>query len=125
MGEGSTLHTCRLIYRMMSINGFKFGHKCVSLFHFAKLDGFDVSFKYSALGPNLNTIDHYLGKKNHLLIFKFKPANSLRKQAYSNIPKILPPKNENFQIKILILFSYFCSNHRLWVLVRTASARRF
>ena len=28
----------------------------------------------------------------------------LRKQAYSNILKILPPKNENFQIKILIFF---------------------
>ena len=26
-------------------------------------------------------------------------AISLRKQAYSNILKILPPKNENFQIK--------------------------
>ena len=46
---------------------------------------------------------------------------SLRKQAYSNILKIFPPKNENFQIKILIFFSYFCSKHRLWVLVRTAS----
>ena len=33
--------------------------------------------------------------------------NPLRKQAYSNILKILPPKkkkNENFQIKILIFF---------------------
>ena len=30
---------------------------------------------------------------------------SLRKHAYSNIKKILPQKNENFQIKILI-FSY-------------------
>ena len=48
---------------------------------------------------------------------------SLRKQAYSNMLKILPPKNENFRIKILI-FSYFCSKHSLWVLVRTASARR-
>ena len=28
----------------------------------------------------------------------------LRKQAYSNILKILPPKTENFQIKILIFF---------------------
>ena len=39
--------------------------------------------------------------------------------------KILPPKNENFQIKKLWYFSYFCSKHRLWVLVRTASARWF
>ena len=30
----------------------------------------------------------------------------LRKHAYSNILKISPPKNENFQIKILILFIF-------------------
>ena len=30
---------------------------------------------------------------------KKKKAHSLRKHAYSNILKILPPKNENFQIK--------------------------
>ena len=29
-----------------------------------------------------------------------------KKQAYSNILKILPPKNENFQIKILIVFIF-------------------
>ena len=34
--------------------------------------------------------------------------------------KILPPKTENFPIK-LWYFSYFCSKHRSWVLVRTAS----
>ena len=48
-----------------------------------------------------------------------------RKHTYSSILKILPPKNENFQIKNSDIFSYFCSKHRLWVLVRTASARRF
>ena len=56
-----------------------------------------------------------------LLIFFY----SLQKQAYSNILKFLPPKQENFQIKKSWYFSYFCSKHRLWVLVRTASARRF
>ena len=35
-----------------------------------------------------------------------------------------PPKTESFQIKILIFF-IFCSKHRLWVLVRTVSPRRF
>ena len=35
---------------------------------------------------------------------------SLRKQAYSNILKILPPKNENFRIKILILFHISAQN---------------
>ena len=50
---------------------------------------------------------------------------SLRKHAYSNILKISPPKTENFQRKNSDIFSYFCSKHRLWVLVRTASARRY
>ena len=49
----------------------------------------------------------------------------LRRHAYSNILKTLTPKNENFQIKKIWYFSYFCSKHRFWVLVRTASARRF
>ena len=47
-------------------------------------------------------------------------ALSLRKHAYSNTLKILPLKTENFQIKNSVIFSYFCSKHRLWVLVRTA-----
>ena len=39
---------------------------------------------------------------------------SLRKHAYSNILKTLPPKNENLQIKKADIFSYFCSKHGLW-----------
>ena len=35
---------------------------------------------------------------------------SLRKHAYSNILKILPTKNENFQIKILIFFQISAQN---------------
>ena len=35
---------------------------------------------------------------------------SLRKQAYSNILRILPPKIENFQIKILIFFYISAQN---------------
>ena len=31
-------------------------------------------------------------------------------------------KNYNFQMKFFLYFSYFCSKHRLWVHVRTASA---
>ena len=54
-----------------------------------------------------------------------KFVNSLRKHAYSNTLKILPPKNENFQVKKSYIFSYFCSKHRLWVPFRTASTRRF
>ena len=33
-----------------------------------------------------------------------KSKTPLRKHTYSNILKILPPKNENFQIKNLIFF---------------------
>ena len=53
----------------------------------------------------------------------FLPA--IRKHAYSNIQIISPPNTENFEIKNCVIFSYFCSKHRLWVFVRTASARRF
>ena len=49
----------------------------------------------------------------------------LWKHAYSNIKKISPPKTEYFQVKNSDIFSYFCSKHRLWVLVRIASERRF
>ena len=42
-----------------------------------------------------------------------KYSDTLRKLAYSNILKILPPKHENFQIKNSDIFSYFCSKHRL------------
>ena len=51
-------------------------------------------------------------------------GKTLRKHAYSNIPKIWPPKNEKFQIKKFWYFSYFWSKHRLLVLIKTASTRR-
>ena len=41
--------------------------------------------------------------------------NTLRKHAYSNILKILPPKNGIFLDKKIWYFSYFCSKHRLRV----------
>ena len=51
---------------------------------------------------------------------------SLRKHAYSNILKILQPKKENKnQIKDSNIFFIFLVKNRLWVLVRTASVRRF
>ena len=50
---------------------------------------------------------------------------ALWKHAYTNI-YISSPKTENFQLKKLwYFFSYFCSKHILWVLVWTASMRRF
>ena len=59
----------------------------------------------------------YSGIPEHLLYYP------LRKHAFSNIKKISPPQTENFKIKKLWYFPYFCSKHRLWVLVRTASTR--
>ena len=49
---------------------------------------------------------------------------------YENTPiqiyrKFHLQKTENFQIKKLWYFSYFCPKHTLLVVVRTASARRF
>ena len=49
----------------------------------------------------------------------------LQKHAYSNILKILQLKKENFQIKNPDIFHISAQKHRLWVVVRTASARRF
>ena len=48
-------------------------------------------------------------------------AHAFRKYAYSNILNIFQPKKETFQIKNSDMFSYSCSKHKLWVLVRTAS----
>ena len=48
----------------------------------------------------------------------------LWKHAYSNILKILPPKNENFQIKNSGIL-HISAQNRLWILVRTASMIRF
>ena len=42
---------------------------------------------------------------------------------YTEIFKVV--KNEKFQKKIFYIFLIFCSKHRLWVHVRTASPRWF
>ena len=50
---------------------------------------------------------------SHILTFLDTSScevESLRKQAYSIILKILPPKNEKFQIKILIFFLVCAQN---------------
>ena len=49
---------------------------------------------------------------------------SLQKHAYSNTLNILPLKLK-ISDKTFWCSSYICSIHRLWVLVRTASTRRF
>ena len=56
----------------------------------------------------------------------FRQAHStLRKHAYSNKLKILPPKKWKFSDKKFWYFSYFCTKLGLWVIVRTALAKRF
>ena len=50
---------------------------------------------------------------------------TLRKHVYSNILKISPQKKKKMFSDKHWYFTYFCSKHRLWVLVRTASPRRF
>ena len=50
-----------------------------------------------------------------IIAFAVHFQTALRKEAYSNILKISPPKTESFQIKKIRYFSYFCSKHRLWV----------
>ena len=84
---------------------------------------------------------------------KKKKKTITKTRLFKYIENISPSKTESFQIKILIItkthlynfdplkphfyivklgftgvyiiFSYFCSKHTLWVLVRTASSRRF
>ena len=60
----------------------------------------------------------WLFNKIHLVI-------TLRKHTYSNILQILSPKKWKFSDKKFWYFLCFCSKHRLWVLIRTASMRRF
>ena len=48
---------------------------------------------------------------------------TLRNHAYSNILKILPSKNEHFQIKKSVIFLYFCSKLGEAVLTSTHNLR--
>ena len=63
----------------------------------------------------------FLKKSEYLHEFHYP----IRKHAYWNILKILPPKNWKFSDKNLDIFHISAQEHRLWVPVRTASARRF
>ena len=73
-----------------------------------------------------------------ILIFTFMQTAKIEQDTvenmftihYENMPiqiygKFYRQKLKIFRLKTLIFFSYFCSKHRLWVLVRTASQRRF
>ena len=59
-----------------------------------------------------------------------KEALTCIQKHYENLPMqyteiFLALKIENFQLKKFVIFSYFCSKHKFWVHVRTASPRRF
>ena len=53
-----------------------------------------------------NRLGQVLLKIIHEVTQKRRPQSPLRKHAYSNILKILPPKNENFQIKNSDIFTF-------------------
>ena len=68
----------------------------------------DAAPSYKYMFGSHRDLPHFWNiKLKHILV-------SLRKHAYSNILKILLPKNENFQIQKVWYFPYFCSKHRLW-----------
>ena len=50
---------------------------------------------------------------------------TLRKHVWQYTAIFHGYKNDYFQMKIVIFFFYFCSKHIWWILVRTASLRRF
>ena len=68
--------------------------------------------------------------RNFKFVFKscgkiiFKPCIFLRRILADNKVKFTT-KKWKFSDKKFLYFSYFCSKYRLWVLIRTASTRRF
>ena len=50
---------------------------------------------------------------------------TLRKQAHAITVIFHGRKNDNFQLIMFDYFHIFCLKHRLWVLISTASMRRF
>ena len=80
---------------------------------------------------HIRTLKTQIGLRIRVVWSEFSlSANKISGYHYENTPfqiyrKFHLQKTENFQIKKLWYVSYFCSKHRLWVLVRTASTRRF
>ena len=118
--------------RSKAIPLLQFSFVCVSMVSYVAFCVVHICSSLSffwCLGRSVLCDENFLGIS---LIFFFlnmadtlPSVSTLRKHAYSNTLKILPPKNGNFSDKKFWYFSYFCSKHRLSVLVRTASSRRF
>ena len=71
----------------------------------------NINYEYSLESPRRGASNQYQLHITKTCLFKYTEN--------------FTTKNGNFLIKKLWYFPYFCSKHRLWVLVRTASARRF
>ena len=68
----------------------------------------------------------YLNRYVLVMLWFLHTLQKTRLFKYINILKISPLKNWKFSDNISdIFFLYFCSQHTLWVLVTTASPRRF
>ena len=61
----------------------------------------------------------------HTVHFHFHYENLLVQYTVIFFSAVKIEKIENFNKFFFFYFSYFCSKHRLWVHVRTASPRRF
>ena len=58
----------------------------------------------------MDTLSGEVTKLNLSPFWKEIYFKTIGKHAYSNMPKILPPKNENFQLKKSDIFSYSAQN---------------
>ena len=83
-----------------------------------------------------NTSGHQRERRMHLKQWQHNQNTTSRKskgqflsimktRLFKYTENFTAKKNESFQINKIWYFSYFCSKHTLWVLVRTASTRRF
>ena len=93
----------------------------MALEHWLLLPMSCCQFVISLIFPGIpvHVLTFYLSTKKNNKKTHIVASITLRKHAYSNILKMLPPKNAKFSDKKFWYFSYFCSKHRSWVLVRT------
>ena len=77
-------------------------------------------------GSNEYPLSMFLSRNKRNNVYSCKPQFYYIKMGFKgvNIINACSPKTEK-KVKKTWYFSYFCSKHRWWVLVRTASARRF
>ena len=72
-------------------------------------------FKPSSASLYNVDMDQFLSSRIYFIQYPIiRNCWSLRKHAYSNMLKILPPKNENFQIKNSDIFHIFYQNIDCW-----------